>query len=104
MSIENNRLLLMVEKTLRETNREVINPLFEKLKIDDLKPVLSLVARARAEYLKQLFAMAKQYPDQLPDAAIITDLKDTRARYEELLSASKALEVAIERNYLDVLS
>lgn len=102
MAIENNRLLLLIEKTLRDTNRDTINPLFDNLKIDDLTPVLNLVARARADYLKQLFETAELHPDGLPTAEDITKLKDVRIRYEELVSASQALETAIERNYLDV--
>jgi hypothetical protein len=102
MAIENNRLLLLIEKTLRDINRDTINPLFDDLKIDDLTPVLGLVARARAEYLKQLFDIAQQHPDGLPTTEDIEKLKQTRTRYEELVAAAQALETAIERNYLDV--
>ncbi|MGK0441759.1 MAG: hypothetical protein ACJA0N_001560 [Pseudohongiellaceae bacterium] len=104
MARENNRLLLLIEKTLRDTNRDTINPMFDDLKIDDLAPVLGLVARARAEYLKQLFDIAQQHPDALPNTEDIDKLKATRIRYEELVTASQALETAIERNYLDVNS
>ena len=102
MAIENNRLLLMIEKSLRDINRETINPLFNELKIDDLTPVLNLVARARGDYLQQLFQIAEQHPDGLPTADDIDKLKAMRVRYEELVAASQALQTAIERHYLDV--
>ena len=102
MAIENNRLLLLIEKTLRDANRDTINPMFDDLKIDDLAPVLNLVARARADYLKHLFEVAELHPDGLPTSEDISKLKEIRVRYEELVLASQALETAIERNYLDV--
>ena len=102
MAVENNRLLLMIEKSLRDINRDTINPLFNELKIDDLTPVLNLVARARADYLKKLFEIAERHPDGLPTVDDINELKDIRMRYQELVTASQALETAIERNYLEV--
>lgn len=102
MSLDTNRLLLLVEQSLKETNREVMNPKFDKLSIDDLKPVLNLAARCRADYIKDLFDISHEYPDALPPADRIERLKDHRIRYEELVSASQALEAALERNYLDV--
>lgn len=102
MSIESNRLLLLWEKTLRDVNREVINPEIEALKIDDLKPVIELVARARADFLTAMFTLSKNTADARPSAEQIENLRLTRVRYEELAAASRALEVAIERGYLDV--
>lgn len=102
MSIESNRLLLLWQKKLKDVNREVINPVIEELKIDDLTPVIELVARARAGFLKELFTLAKESEDGLPSAERIEQLRQQRARYEELSAASRALEVAIERGYLDV--
>lgn len=104
MGLDSNRLLLALEKSLRDINRGVINPEFEKLSIKDLNPVLDLVARARADYIKELFDMAAEYPDALPSPDRVAELKEHRVRYEELVSASQALETAIERNYLDVRS
>ena len=102
MSVESNRLLLLVDRELREINRQVIHKEFEKLSIDDLKPSLNLVARARADYLKDLFDIAKEFPDSLPPAERVETLAKHRIRYDELVAASKALETAIERSYLDV--
>lgn len=103
MGLESNRLLLLLEQTLKEVNREIIDAEFEKLTINDLKPVLNLVARTRADYLKDLFAVADEFPDGLPPADRVEQLKHHRVRYEELVFASRALETAIERNYLSVL-
>lgn len=102
MSIESNRLLMVWEKTLKEVNREIINPKFEVLKIDDLKPVIELVARSRAEFLEELFDIAEEFAKELPSEERIARLKQRRERFEELVAASRALEVAIERGYLDV--
>lgn len=102
MSIESNRLLLLWEKTLKDVNREVINPEIDELKIEDLKPVIELVARARADFLKAMFTLSKTATDALPSAEQIEQLRQQRVRYEELAAASRALEVAIERGYLDV--
>ena len=104
MNLDNNRLLLLLEQSLRDINREIINPEFEKLKIDDLKPVINLAARARVDYLKELFEISNEFPSSLPPVDRITILKEHRVRYEELVSASQALETAIERNYLDVMT
>lgn len=102
MSVESNRLLLLIDRELREINHRVIHKEFKKLTIDDLKPSLDLVARARADYLKDLFDIAKEFPDSLPPADRVETLKEHRIRYDELVAASKAMETAIERSYLDV--
>lgn len=104
MSVDGNRLLLLWEKALKDTNREVINPQFAELSIEDLKPVIEVVARARAGFLKELFDIAGESEDSLPSEERIRLLKQHRERYEELSAASRALEVAIERGYLDVES
>ena len=100
--MDNNRLLLVLEKTLKDVNREVINTKFDKLTIENLKPVINLTARARADYLRELFDVANEFPDTLPPNERVATLKDHRVRFEELVSASKALETAIEKKYLDV--
>lgn len=102
MSLDANRLLMEFDHALRETNKAIINPEIEVLKVAELKPVLAMVARARAQYLKKLFSLAKECPEDLPDAEQIASLKKLRITYDELLSASRALEAAIERGYLDV--
>lgn len=101
--MDNNRLLLVLEKTVQDINREVINTKFENLTIEDIKPSINLAARARADYLKELFDVASEFPDALPPAERIGKLRNHRVRYEELISASQALAAAIQRTYLDVL-
>ena len=58
MSHDTNRLLMELERNMRAVNREVINPEIPELKLDDVMPVMRMVARARASYLKELFALA----------------------------------------------
>jgi len=101
--MDNNRLLLVLEKTIKDINREVIKAEFKNLTIDSIRPSINLAARARAGYLKELFDVASEFPDSLPPAERIGKLREHRVRYEELISASQALETAIQRNYLDVL-
>lgn len=97
-----NRLLLQFEKAVREINREEINPRIAELKLNDLNPVVKMVAQARARYLKGLFDLANISEDERPMPEQIKKLKIMRETYEELVEGSKALEIAIERGYLDV--
>jgi hypothetical protein len=84
-------------------NQEIINPEIPEVKLEDLEPVLRLVARTRAAYLKELFAVTQGAGVHLPSAAQVERLQDARETYEELLKASQALEAAIDRGYLDVM-
>lgn len=102
MSIEHNRLLMLWERTLKAINRDIINPKFKELTIEDLKPVLELVARSRADYLEEIFEIAEEYKEGLPSNERITRLRQQRECFEELVAASQALETAVERSYLDV--
>ncbi|WP_198266502.1 hypothetical protein [sulfur-oxidizing endosymbiont of Gigantopelta aegis] len=100
--LDTNRLLLQFEQAIREINREEINPKIAELKVGDLNPVIRMVAKSRAQYLQGLFELSNKQDGKLPDATQIKQLKNMRETYEELLEASIALEVAIERGYLDV--
>ena len=102
MSEEGNRLLMVWDKTLKEVNRSVINPEIKDLGIEDIKPVLELVARSRADYLKMLFDIAAEYETGLLPEQKVLELKQHRESYEELVAAAQALETAVKRNYLDV--
>ncbi len=97
-----NRLLLQFEKAVREINREEINPKIPELKLSELNPVVQMVARARAHYLNGLFNLANIIDGDMPSPEQVKKLKAMREAYEELVEGSKALEVAIERGYLDV--
>ncbi len=96
------RLLLQFEKAVREINHDEINPRITELKLHDLNPVVKMVAQARARYLTALFDLANTSNNKQPMPEQIKELKIMRETYEELVAGSKALEVAIERGYLDV--
>jgi hypothetical protein len=100
--LNNNRLLLEINSRIRELNRNIINPVIPELALDDLGPVLKLVAMARAAYLKELFDLAGIVGDQIPSHGQVTQLNHLRNTYEELVTGVQALESAIERGYLDV--
>jgi hypothetical protein len=102
MNQDNNRLLLELERSMRAINREAINPRIQALTIDGLRPLLALVAGARARYLGALFDLASTATDGRPDEAELEGLSALRREYEELASGAKALETAIQRGYLDV--
>jgi len=103
MPKDNKRLLIEFEKTMREINRETINPAVPEIKLSDLVPTLKLVAKARADYLKGLVDLAAVVGDEgMPDLDQIKNLRLLRLTYEELVTGAKALETSIERGYLDV--
>ena len=101
-SFSHNRLLLEIDKTIKELNRQLINPLVPELKIADLTPIMALTAKARGLYLKELLKVASDVGGEMPSGEQIGKLKQLRENYEELVTASQALETAIERGYLDV--
>jgi len=102
MSQEINRMLLELERSMRAINREVINPAIQELTLDRLRPVLNLVANARARYLKALFDLGASAENASPTAAQFEQLAERRREYEELVSGAKALETAIQRGYVDI--
>jgi hypothetical protein len=104
MPINNNRLLLELEKHRREINREIINPQFPELSLEDLKPLLTMVAHARAAYVRELLDIANVSHDQAPSQDQINQLRRCRETFDELVAAANALETVIQRDYLDVRS
>jgi hypothetical protein len=102
MSSDSKRLVMQVEGAIRDINRQIINPVIPELKVADLNPVMSMVARARASYLQCLFDLANATPEGLPSQADVESLQQARSTYEALLHAAQALQTAIEREYLDV--
>lgn len=99
---DNNRLLLELERKITDLNKETINPVFPDIGVDEIAPVMSMVARSRAAYLKELFDIGEISGDSLPTPEQIKKLRELRESYEELVQASQALETAIQRGYLDV--
>ncbi len=102
MPADKNRLLLEIDKTIRDVNREVINPEIPELTLDDVMPVMQMVARARAVYLKELFDLAVVAGEKMPSPDQIKQLRLLRVMYDELINGAQALETAIQRGYLDV--
>jgi hypothetical protein len=102
MTVTNNRLMLELEKFRREINREIINPMIPELCLEDLKPLLSMVAHTRGTYITELLEIAKLSPDSVPSADQIKQLKQCRETFDELVLAVNALETVIQRDYLDV--
>jgi len=102
MNQDINRLLMELERSMRLINREAINPAIQELTIDGLRPVLCLVANARARYLRALFDLGASAEDGRPTEAQLDELATLRREYSELTEAARALETAIQRGYLDV--
>ena len=102
MSQDINRLLMELERHMRSVNREVINPQITELTIDGLDPVLRLVADARARYLRAFFDLGAAVNGEAPSNDQVAELRRLRTEYEELMTAAKELEQAIQRGYLDV--
>jgi len=102
MSTDNKRLLIEIDKSIREINRSVINPQIQALSVKDLNPVIELVARARSRYLKALFDIAAEVGEGMPSTDQLKQLRYHRVAFEELRDGVQALEAAIERSYLDV--
>lgn len=102
MDIDNNRLLMELEKQRREVNRSIINAAIPELSLEALNPLLTMVAQARKNYLCCLTDMANVCQGKAPDSQQIGTLRTFRETYDELVSAANALETAIQRDYLDV--
>lgn len=102
--MSNNRLLLELNKSIKDLNQSIINPEIKELKLQDLAPVIEMVARARAAYLKQMFEMANNLEGKPPSTEQLKRLQHLRVSFEEVSKGSQALETAIERGYLDVIS
>lgn len=102
MPKDNNRLLLELSKNLRDINFDVLNPTLPDLTISDLDPVLRLVARARAAYIKEIFDLASVTGEELPAPEQVSQLKQLRETFEELLKGAQALETTLQRGYISI--
>lgn len=101
MDIDNNRILLALERHRQLINRERINREIQLLDMESIHPVVSMVADVRASYIKTLLTIASQR-EGLPSPQQIKELAQLRSSYSEVVDAANALEVAIERGYMDV--
>ncbi len=97
-----NRLLLEMSNSIRKLNQDIINPAIPELELDELIPVMKMVACARRDYLSELMSVAKATSGELPSLDQIKSIRNHRLVYEELVSGAQALETAIERGYVDV--
>ncbi|SFB91405.1 hypothetical protein SAMN05660443_0901 [Marinospirillum celere] len=97
-----NRMLIELERIRKEINREVINPLVPELALADLSPLLTMVANARADYVKALLDLAQATEGEAPSIDQVHQLRDRRLIFEELVTATNALETVIQREYMDV--
>lgn len=104
MSNNNKRLLLELHKSITDINRSIINPRAEELKLDDLTPMIEMVATARANYLEEMLNISRGLEGNAPSTDQLKRLRHYRLTFEELAHASHAIETAIERGYLDVES
>lgn len=103
MEREKNRILVALERHRRLINRERINTEIPLLDMEGIHPIVSMVADVRAAYLKALFEVASGR-EGLPTPKQIDRLAQLRRSYREVVDAANALEVAIERGYMDVKS
>ncbi len=95
------RLLLNFGRNLQQINREVINPVMDTVNLDDLEPVMRMVAHARGDYLKALFALAKETGgERAPED--VAELERARVVCDALIAAVGSLETLISRRYIDV--
>ena len=99
-----NRSLLHFEHHLRQANRTYINPVIENLSVGGLSPIIDLVARSRARYLKQVYELCKKYEntDAFPTKEELETLRVIRACFLDLVDGSKSFEISIQRGYLDL--
>jgi len=102
MSIEINRLIIQFEDTVKQINKEIIDPEIPSLTLDKLSPVIGLAARARAAYLKELFNTAADSGDDMPSSEQTEKIRNLRITYEEYAAGAQALEIAIQRGYLEI--
>lgn len=103
MDSDNNRVLLTLEQHRKTINREKINAEVEIQDVSNIQPVLTMVAELRAAYVKALFEVANDR-DGLPTSEHIDKLTQLRNAYSEVVDAANAMEIAIERGYVDVKS
>lgn len=99
----NKRLLLELEKCRSDVNKQTINACIEDLDLARLTPIVEMVAKSRAAYICELMTLAANQTDSGPSAEQIELLRARRLEFSELVEATNALEVVIERGYADMV-
>jgi hypothetical protein len=97
------RLLLELDKHRRDINKEAINSNVDDLNLDKLRPVVNMVANSRAAYIGALMKLSNSTSDSSPTIKEMNQLREKRTEFEELVAATNALEVVIERGYVDII-
>ena len=91
-----------IGRKIKTLNKEIIDPMIPELTLEQLTPVIKIVAQIRGAYLKELFDISTTVGDGTPTQDQIQRLRGYRVAYEEFVAASQAMETAIERGYLEV--
>ena len=99
----NKRLLLELDKHRSDVNKKTINTCIGDLNLDKLRPIVDMVAKSRAAYACELMTLSMNQTDAGPSAEQIEQLRDRRLEFSELVKATNALEVIIERGYVDII-
>lgn len=102
MPAANIRLLLEINKTIKDANRSIINSMIKELQLAELIPVIEMVATVRTNYLEEMFNLASTLNGTPPSTDQVKHLRLSRLTLDELAEGSKAREAAIEHAYLDV--
>ena len=104
MKAPQNRFLLELDKLRRDVNREILQPRIDTITIERFRPIITAVAHARADYVEALIAFGEEAGNEAPKPERITELKQKREAFEELVAAANALETIIQRDYIDSIS
>jgi len=100
--MDTNRFLMELDRARRVINREVIAERLPELKLEQLTPMLRMVAHARADYVETFLAVADNASDGVPTTEQLARLKAKRLAFDELVAAANALETVVQREYLEI--
>jgi hypothetical protein len=79
MAIQSNkRLLLQLDKHRRDINKEAINSTVDNLNLDNLKPIVNMVANSRAAYIGALMKLSNSTSDSSPSIKDMDQLREKR--------------------------
>jgi hypothetical protein len=102
--MSNKRLILELDKYRSDVNTKTLNSNVEDLNLDKLKPIVDMVAKSRAAYINELMEISTSQTEAGVAAEQIEQLRARRVEFTELVKATSALEIAIKRGYLDVIT
>jgi len=102
LEARNRKFTKILEEAIRQTNREVMDPMLPPVSMESILPITIMVSKLRGRYIAEAFKMVSHKKDGLPDDEQIARLREYREAYEEALGVSMALEHAIARGYLEL--